>query len=167
MNKEVEEEKVTCEKYRNLCDENVFRVSSKNILEKLKQFGIENKILGIVYICVHFLIIFLIGFIISFSNNIYYLCITLIIVSLDALSVVVLHSCPLTILEQKYLNITSSEVRRNNFKNANIVYDCEHEYEKQIEILINVWTLIAGKCLVLIFLKTFNLKLNNDNLIYV
>ena len=154
------------EKNKKLCDENIFRVTSKNILEKIKKFGIENKIIGLVYIYVHFLFIFLIGFIFAFSNNIFHLCITLIVVSLDALSVVVLHGCPLTTLEKKYLNITSCEKRANNFKNANIVYTCEHEYEKQIEILINVWTLIAVKCVLLVFLKTFNFKLNNDNLIY-
>ena len=167
-NKEKENKDTTNnEKNKKLSDENIFRTISSSVLETIKKFGITNEVVGLIYTYVHFLIIFLVGFIFSFNNNIYHLIAILIVISLDALSVVVLHGCPLTLLEQKYLNTSSCEERSESFKNARIVYKCDHEYEKQIEILINVWTLIALKCLVLIFLKTFNCKLNNFHSIYV
>jgi hypothetical protein len=90
----------------------------------------------------------------------------LIIISLDAFSIVVLHQCPLTILEKKYLKKTSCEERKNILKNVGIFYKCNHYYEHQIELLINVWLLVACKCLVIILLKTFNIKLIDNMKLY-
>jgi uncharacterized membrane protein len=116
---------------------------------------------------IHHTFIFLIAFIGLFNNNIVHLCAILIIVTLDAFSVVVLHGCPLTIMESKYLNESSCDIRNNHLKNLGIMYNCDHDYEKQVELLINVWMLISGKIAVILFLKTFNLKLHNFNNIYV
>lgn len=144
-------------------DYNIVRDMSKKILERLPD---KEKVIGLIYINIHFFLIFLIGFIAVFNNNIYHLCVTLIIISFDALSVVILHGCPLTKLEQKYLKTDSSIERCELFKKRGIVYKCEHEYEKQIELLVNIWTIIAIKCLSIIFLKMFNLKLHDYNNIY-
>jgi hypothetical protein len=108
-----------------------------------------------------------VAFILYFNTNIIQLCCTLIVVSLDAFSIVVLHGCPLTHLEQKYLNTNTSEERYQFFKNCGISYSCQHEYDKQIELLVNVWLLIAVKCLLIICFNTFNIKLQNTNKIYV
>ena len=122
--------------------------------------------LCICWILIHNIFIFAVGFILLFNNNLFYLAVLLIIVSLDALSVVILHECPLTTMEKKYMNISSCDIRNNILKNSGIVYNCDHDYEKQIELLINVWMLIAGKCLCIIFFKTFQLKLFNHGNIY-
>jgi hypothetical protein len=102
-----------------------------------------------------------------FNTNLFYLAITLIIISFDALSIVVLHQCPLTILEKKYLKKTSCEERKKILKNIGIFYNCNHFYENQIELLINVWLLVACKCLIIIFIKTFNLKLIDNMKLYI
>ena len=115
----------------------------------------------------HYLIVFLVAFMCLFNNNINHLCILLIIISLDALSIVVLHECPLTILEQKYLKINNRKIQSFFFKNSNILYKCNHEYEKQIELLINIWVLISTKILLLIFFNMFNYKLHNFNNTYL
>jgi hypothetical protein len=154
-------------KNKGFRNNNIIRSASKTILEKTKKLGITDKILGYIYIYTHHLIVFLVAFVFSFNNNINHLCILLAIVSLDAVSIVFLHGCPLTHLEQKYLNTNSCDERAMHFKNLGIVYKCEHEYEKQIELLVNVWTMIAVKCLLLLFFKTFNCKLNNFNNIFV
>ena len=104
--------------------------------------------------------------IILFNTNIIYLFCTLIIVSLDALSIVILHGCPLTQLEQKYLKTNTSDDRYQYFKKCGILYSCQHEYDKQIELMVNVWLLIAIKCLVIICLNTLNIKLHNTNQLY-
>jgi hypothetical protein len=150
-----------------LLDGNIIRTASNNILESAEHYGFTNRILGLIYTYVHYVIILLVGFVFSFNNNVVHLCILLIIVSLDAFSIVVLHGCPLTHLEQKYLHTNSCEERSDFLKNIGIVYKCDHEYEKQIELLINIWTLIAGKCLLLLFFKTFHFKLHNYNNIYI
>jgi hypothetical protein len=108
-----------------------------------------------------------IGFITIFTTSINVLIIILIIVSLDAISIVFLHECPLTTMEKKYLGITSCEMRNDFLENKGIMYKCHHDYEKQIELLINVWTIIATKCLSILFLKMFNIQLFDVNKIYV
>ena len=118
------------------------------------------------YDLIHDIFIFVIAFIIIFNTNLLYLVIVLLIVSLDAFSIVVLHRCPLTILEKKYLKKTSCEKRKNILKNLGILYKCNHEYENQIELLINVWMLVAGKCILIILLNTFNIKLIDYSKLY-
>ena len=145
---------------------NCIRDVSTTIVESFKQNGWTNKFIGCVYAILHYVIMITGAFIASFNTNIVQLCCTLIIVSLDAFSIVVLHGCPLTQLEQKYLNTNTSEERYKFFKRCGIVYTCQHEYDKQIELLVNVWLLLAVKCLVIICLNTFKIKLHNTNELY-
>jgi len=145
---------------------------NNNIIRKISIylyniFNLKNLCLSYSYYIIHSIFIFFICFITIFNTNIIHLIIILIIISLDAFSIIVLHGCPLTILEKKYLKISSSDIRRKELKKCNILYNCNHEYEKQIELLINVWMIIAGKCLIILFLKTFNIKLFNYNNIYI
>ena len=126
----------------------------------------KNIIFGNYYLYAHTLFMILIFFVFLFNNNIMQLCGVLFIITLDAFAVVVFHGCPLTLLEQKYLNKSSLE-RYDTFKKANILYKCQHEYEKTIEVIVNSWIMIALKCLSLMFLNIFQLKLKNNNNIYV
>jgi len=119
------------------------------------------------YCLVHDIFIFVIAFIILFNNNLFYLSIVLLIISLDAFSIVVLHKCPLTSLEEKYLKKSSCEERKQLLKKLGISYNCNHEYENQIELLINVWMLVSGKCLIIILLKTLNIQLIDYCNLYV
>jgi len=146
----------------NDINNNIIRKSVNFIYNKLNL----KKINLIQYNLVHDIFIFFMAFIIIFNTNLFYLAIMLIIISLDAFSIVVLHQCPLTILEKKYLKKTSCEERKNILKNVGIFYKCNHYYEHQIELLINVWLLVACKCLVIILLKTFNIKLIDNMKLY-
>jgi len=119
------------------------------------------------YCLLHDIFIFVIAFIILFNNDLLYLLIILLIISLDAFSIVVLHKCPLTTLEEKYLKKSSCQERKQLLKKLGISYNCNHEYENQIELLINVWMLVSGKCLIIILLKTLNVKLIDYSNLYV
>lgn len=147
-------------------DENIIRIISNIILNSTKKLGITQEILGLTYKCIHCIYIFVISLIFSFNTNVIHLCILLFIITLDGFVVIVLHGCPLTLLEQKYLNTNCCDERCSYLKKAKIMYKCEHEYEKTIELLINIWLLICGKCLLLIFLNTFHIKLQNYNNTY-
>ena len=92
--------------------------------------------------------------------------ILLLIIFINSFSIIALYGCPLTHLEQKYLKKNTCTSYYNLFRNSKINYKCDHDYERQIEMLINIFLLIAIKCLVIIFLRTFNLKLYNYNNIY-
>lgn len=119
------------------------------------------------YMVLHTLFIVLLSFVALFSCNMWHLAVLLIVVSLDALSIVVLHECPLTTLEKKYYGESLCDIRTEELKNAGIVYNCSHEYEKQIELLINVWMLVAGKCACILFMNTVNIKLVNYSNLYM
>lgn len=118
------------------------------------------------YYAIHNIFMCLVGIIVFFNNNEFYLMIVLIIISLDAISIVVCHKCPLTNLERKYLGSSSCDHRKEILKKLGILYNCDHDYENQIELVINVWLIIAVKCLVIIFIKTFKIKLIDYNNFY-
>ena len=110
---------------------------------------------------------FFIGFIFLFNNSLIYLYFLLIILSLNAFFIIILHGCPLTHLEKKYLNKSTCSEYYDFYRNSKIMYKCEHDYEKQIELLINVTLLVLIKCLVILFIRTFHIKLCNYNNIYM
>jgi len=146
---------------------NCIRTLSNGILNFLKLNGFTNTFIGLCYMVYHYLFMVLGAFIILFNINLRHLFYTLLFVSIDAFAIVVLHNCPLTHLEQKYLNTNLVYERSNFFKNCGIVYTCDHEYEKQIELLINIALFLVMKCLVLIVLNTFHIRLHNTNNLYV
>lgn len=154
-------------------DDNITEMINNNIIRKITKyincnyFDNKNIYFKEVYRYIHHFFTFLIGIIAVFNNNIIHLSIVLLIITLDAFSVVVFHECPLTTLEEKYVETTTCAERRNTMQKLNIVYNCNHEYEKTLEILINAWILIAIKCLLIMFFKTFNIKIVNYNNIYM
>lgn len=142
----------------------------KNIIRIISQYinsitSFKN-LKGNFYFHIHNIIGFFIIFITIFNNSIYHLSIILLIISLDAFSIVVLHECPLTILERKYLGYSASDMKDNLLKSLNICYSCDHNYDKQIELLITMWTIVSIKILSILFFYTFNIKLTNYNNIY-
>ena len=147
-------------------NKNCIRTTSTNILNFFKHHGLSNIVIGYTYIILHYIIMIGGAFIIMFNTNIIQLCCTLIIVSLDAFAIVVMHGCPLTQLEQKYLNTNTSKERCDFFKKCGIVYTCEHDYDKQVELLVNVWVLVVAKCLLITCFNTFQIKLQNTNQLY-
>jgi len=142
---------------------NCIRVLSNYIYEKFNLKCINFKR----YDIIHNILIFVMSFLIIFDNNLFHLSIILLIISLDAFSIVVLHNCPLTMLEKKYLKKTSCEERNKILKGLGIMHKCNHQYENQIELLINVWMLVTGKCLLIILLKLFNIRLTDFSKLYI
>lgn len=131
-----------------------------------KKFNLKEVKESTLYRHVHDTFIFLISFIALFSMNLTHMAILFIIVSFDAFAIVVLHACPLTTLERKYIKRSSCDDRDELLNSLGISYNCDHEYEKQVELLINVWLMVAGKCMCIIVMKMFNIKLFNYNNIY-
>jgi hypothetical protein len=140
----------------NMSSDDIKKMLGFNIIRKLtntfkKSFG-RDFVIGSIYYSLHQVFIFFIGFISTFSFNIVFLSAILVIVSMDALSIVVLHDCPLTMMEKKYLGTSICEHRNIILKELGISYRCDHIYEQTIELLINVWMLISMKiCLIILF----------------
>jgi hypothetical protein len=113
------------------------------------------KIIGNYYYTIHVILIILGCIVLLFSSNIGYLLVLLNIVLIDGLAMLSYHECPLTILEQKYLDTNMSNESKCNLNNLNINHKCSHVYESQVELIINLCTLLAIKILLLIIMKSF------------
>ena len=116
------------------------------------------KTIGTYYLIIHNLIALFGCFVFLFSNNIFYLSVVLNMIILDCMSIVFIHDCPLTMLEKKYLNTSMIEERQKTFKDMGIVYECSHQYETQLELLINIWSFIALKIFFIIIMDMTNIK---------
>lgn len=130
--------------YLKRVNNNIVRQVSNNIPNTIKT------LIGHYYIFIHYIIACLSASILLFSNNVYILIILLNILFLDASSIVVLHDCPLTMLETRYLGYSSISVRRSFFRKLGICYECKHDYELQLEMLINVLSVTACKIMIII-----------------
>jgi hypothetical protein len=128
-------------------------------------FNLDN-IKGSIYINLHSCYLFLSCFITFFSTSVYVLIILLTIITLDGVSIVFLQECPITTLESKYLGYNGVDMRDDYLKKLDISYNCYHTYEKQMELIINVWCIIAMKCLCIMFLSMFKIKLLDISKIY-
>jgi hypothetical protein len=116
------------------------------------------KIIGNYYYIIHIILILLGCIILLFSTNIYYLLIILNLVFLDGVSILAYHECPLTILEQKYLNTNMSNQSKTTLNNLNINHRCNHIYETQFELIVNLFTLVTVKLLFIIIMKSIHIS---------
>ena len=112
---------------------------------------------GHYYSLVHYLVCVVGGLVILFSNNVNHLAVLAFIILMDAAAIVVLHSCPLTILEKKYLKIDYAQEFKRWLQKCNILYNCDHAYESQLELVINYWCFAVGKILAIMVMRTFSI----------
>ena len=117
-----------------------------------------DRIIGNYYKILHIVIMLSSGTVLLFNNNIYHLLVLFNIICLDAVACVFLHDCPLTILEQQYLGKNIIIEKTNHLKNGNILYKCDHHYEKTLEFLTNMVCFVFGKILFLLFMEMFQIK---------
>lgn len=140
---------------------NGLRIISDKIRKKM---GIsKNIILGSYYYYLHGFLLILLCYILFFNNNLAHLSAVLVIISMDAVANVVLHDCPLTILEHKYLEMSGADEKNEMLQNLGINYNCNHTYEKVIELLINGWMMCVLKTLYIIIFRMTNIKIINYN----
>jgi len=124
----------------------------KNIIREISQpyRSFIDKTIGIYYGFIHGLIVFIGGCTVVFSNNLLYLAIILLIVSLDAFAIICLHDCPLTQLEEKYFGLSGKRNTKEFLHSLGIVHKCDHMYESQLEFVINMWMVVVMKMLFII-----------------
>ena len=141
--------------YNKIISENITRTLCKKIPNNIKTY------IGYYYSILHFVIAFFGTVVILFSNNIFYLLSIMIIIILDAMAIVFLNDCPLTMLEHKYLKHSYCNSQKQFLKNLGILYECNHLYESQLEVLINAWSFTAIKIFVLICADMMSIKITN------
>lgn len=112
-------------------------------------------ILGCYYGILHISIMILGSTLLLFDNNVFHLFLVLSIISIDALSTVIVHNCPLTLLERKYLGVGWKGFQTKFFKKIKIDFRCNHEYEATIELLSNLGALTMFKILFICAMNCF------------
>lgn len=112
--------------------------------------------IGSYYFIIHIILILSGCIILLFTQNIWYLLIVLNIIFLDGVAMLSYHECPLTILEQKYLNTNMSKQSKTNLNDLPIHHQCDHVYETQFELIINLCTLTIVKIFTIILMKSFH-----------
>ena len=103
--------------------------------ENLQKF-FKNTI-GNYYTILHILIALFGSYIIIFSMNPYHLLILMNVLAIDAFTIIILHDCPLTMLERYYIKHSSVFWRLSSLRNLGIKYTSENEYDLQLEVIIN------------------------------
>lgn len=138
-----------------------------NLQNDVRTFGqflyekFTNSCIGYYYLTIHYLFVIFGALVILFSQNINFLAIIAFLVILDAAAIIVLHHCPLTILEQKYLKVDYAQETKNVLKKCNIMYNCPHAYESQLEYVINIWCLAVLKILAIMLMKVFSVTVKS------
>ena len=115
-------------------------------------------IIGCYYGLMHIVIMILGATLLLFDNNVFHLWVLLSIISIDALSTVIMHNCPLTLLERKYLGVGWKGCQTKFFKKIKIDFRCNHEYESTIELLTNLGALTILKILVICVMSRFPIR---------
>jgi hypothetical protein len=152
-------------------EKNVYKYLKNNIVRRWSnafngKYDLKTLMKSEMYSFLHGVYCVLICFVVVFSTNLHYLLISLIIVALDAISIIFLHQCPITMLERKFIGESDCDFRQKILTKLGISYDCDHIYEQQIEFIINFLFIIAMKCFLIMFMKSFNYKLNDDAMLY-
>lgn len=146
-------------------------IESNNIMlhffNKLINVNLKDFIKGNYYGCLHFILMIFGIFILLFSTNKIHLIILLLVVSLDSIALVMLNLCPLSLLENKYLQTNYTSEKCTFLQHLGINYKCDHIYEYQLELLINFWTLTVIKIFFIIILEIFNIKIHDFSNIFI
>ena len=152
----------------NKIQKKILKHYNKNNIRKIL-FWIKpyfNFFIGSYYRYIHMIYMIICSIILLFSNNIIYLSALLIIIITDICSVVIIHDCPLTYLERKYLKSSFIKEFIKIIKKLGIHYKNIDAYEYQLEILGIVWMLISFKIMMLILINTFNIQYESHIVIY-
>ena len=171
INKNEEEKKANNVKQYKKCSKEEEEKIKKNIKNHNKEEFLKSKVyehlvgekprrflqdfFGNYYTILHSFFVVAIGYLICFVNDMSYLVIGLLIMSLDGYANVVLHDCPLSMVENKYLDKSGIDNRLEFLRSLGIMYTANNKYDIQLEVIINAWTLIAGKILMLICFRNF------------
>jgi hypothetical protein len=148
-----------CRCVKTLDEERYFEEYNRSILKNFimgeNAKWCLDKLMGGYYGLVHIILMFLFVYCMVFVNNPVYLSCVLVVLSMDALSNVILYDCPLTMLEKKYLGFSSTSTRINYLHKCGFMFTNEKGYDMQLEVLVNAWSMCAMKILFLVGLPHF------------
>lgn len=144
-------ENLTCDNVESYKNNSKFKNSILATIFNPLLSNFIKKSIGNYYTIIHICIMCLASFVVCFVNDINHLFILLIFLSINAFTNIILHDCPLTMLEKKYLNNSVVDERIQKLKNASINFETVNSYESQLEFIINASSLCIFKILYIMY----------------
>ena len=138
--------------------QNEIFLAVNHIIRKYFYGNTEEKkkiISGFYYQATHWFVMILACIVLFFVNDIIFLSAYVFVFFLDALAIVILHDCPLTRLEEKSLGYSIVDYRKQLFRSCGIRYECNHNYETQLDIIFNLVSLLIIKIGLIISYRWF------------
>ena len=80
---------------------------------------------------------------------------------MNAFCIIFLQDCPLTLLERKYLNDSSCDMKLRFMKSIGIHYNCNHDYEYQLEVVTNIASATILKICTIFLLKVMKIDVKS------
>ena len=154
------------EKYKKhikkvLFEDNIVR----KILKTFHVKSVKDALIGGTYYILHQLALGMMISIIIFSNNLHHLTILFVLIALDGVATTILHDCPVTRLEYKYLGTNMCEHKLLVLRELNIQYHNDQNYEQIIDTILTGGSLIAFKIIMILCIQTFKFYINNKQCI--
>ena len=150
------------EKYKRhvkkiLFEDNIVR----RILKTFHIKSFKDAIIGSLYYILHQIALVMMVCIVLFSNNLQHLTILFVLIALDGVATTIIHDCPITRLESKYLGTNMCEHKLMVLRDLKIQYHNDKDYEQIIDTILTGGGLIAFKIICILCIQTYKLYINN------
>jgi len=150
------------EKYKRhvkkiLFEDNIVR----RILKTFHIKSLKDAIIGSLYYILHQIALVMMVCIVLFSNNLQHLTILFVLIALDGVATTIIHDCPITRLESKYLGTNMCEHKLMVLRDLKIQYHNDKDYEQIIDTILTGGGLIAFKIICILCIQTYKIYINN------
>jgi len=109
----------------------------------------------VTYKIVHLTYAVVLALLVMFEMNLGHLCVLLFVVSVQVAGIVLFQGCPLSQMKR----VLSQKKKRRLLQQCCIGFHCNHEYESQIQTMVQLWLMISLKMFTLMLVKTIQLFL--------
>lgn len=108
---------------------------------------------GLFYRNLHFIFMIMTALCVCFVNHVGYLVVLLLIISITFAANVIMQNCPLTLLEERYMNTSLILEYRKYMQSAGFGYTNASTKEQQMDTLVTTFSMIAVKLMVIMLMR--------------
>lgn len=108
---------------------------------------------GLFYRHLHFIFMIMTALCVCFVNHVGYLVVLLLIISITFAANVIMQNCPLTLLEERYMNTSLILEYRKYMQSAGFGYTNASTKEQQMDTLVTTFSMIAVKLMVIMLMR--------------
>ena len=106
----------------------------------------------VAYQTIHWVYAIFMVLLVLFETNLGHLCILLFVIIVQTVAIVVFRGCPTTLFERRH----TKKNHKLALQQLGIGFECNHEYESQVETMIHLWSAVTLKIFVLMLVRLFS-----------